>query len=148
MICVTAYCRKLCKKIVSRISARIQQVLNVAEVECMARQLTGEDPNPKNVVDLNRISAAILKRSHGVVAAFASASSRIETTRLITPHFTSPDDLPPFYLFGICLGINIAAILQITRPEIAAHRLLAQHRGEKCTAFPGELGNLRGISSI
>lgn len=59
MICVAAYCRKL-EEDRFTIGARIQQVLSVAEVECMARQLTGEDLNPKNVLDLNRISTAIL----------------------------------------------------------------------------------------
>jgi hypothetical protein len=61
MICVTAYCRKLEDDRFS-IGARIQQVLSAAEVELLSRKLNGVggDLNVENVVDINRISAAIL----------------------------------------------------------------------------------------
>ncbi len=61
LICVTAYCRKLEEDRFS-IGARIQQVLNAAEVEKVNRQLNGitGEFNVENVADIGRISAAIL----------------------------------------------------------------------------------------
>jgi hypothetical protein len=59
MICVAAYCRKLEEDRFS-IGARIQKVLNAAEVERLGRQLSGADLSVKNVIDMDRISAAIL----------------------------------------------------------------------------------------
>lgn len=61
MICITAYCRKLEEDRFS-IGARIQQVMTSAEVEALTKKLNciGGDLNVENVVDINRISAAIL----------------------------------------------------------------------------------------
>jgi PilZ domain len=61
MICMTAYCRRLEVDRFS-IGARIQQVLNSVEVEKVNRQLNGitGDLNVANIVDIGRISAAIL----------------------------------------------------------------------------------------
>jgi len=61
MICVTAYCRKLQEDRFS-IGARIQQVMNSAEVEKVNQQLNGitGELNIENVVDIGRISVAIL----------------------------------------------------------------------------------------
>src|ERR1700722_10669894 len=61
MICVTAYCRKLEDDRFS-IGARIQQVLTAPEVEALSSKFNGSggDLNVDNVVDINRISAAIL----------------------------------------------------------------------------------------
>jgi hypothetical protein len=62
MVCVTAYCRKL-EDDRFTIGARIQQVLSPSEVESLNTKLNsiGGELNIENVVDINRISAAILR---------------------------------------------------------------------------------------